>query len=380
MNGRNEAQAVDAVYQFRDAAGNTPKIDLNETFTYSMEVKGHSLTLTLVADGKTYTSSITIGPGWDDNLFYFKAGLYLGTNEATSTGDGQVSIFGLDVTHDGSRPVLDLGGTTPTVPTVPTTPTPVTPPVVTPPVIAPTIISDLGVVATLAGTSGADVFSVSQKATVVNAGAGIDTVNSSVSWVMSSGVEKLVLTGTAATCGTGTAANDTILGNEAANILKGNSGDDRLEGKGGADTIKGASGADHIDGGTANDLLFGDSGVDKLLGGAGNDRLTGGSDADVLTGGEGADVFIFTSVSQSRAGTADLITDFVSGTDKIDLSAIDANTQLLGNQAFIWGGAGAGHLSVQNGHLVGDVNGDGRMDVDIDLGGVFSLTSADVLL
>jgi Ca2+-binding RTX toxin-like protein len=349
VNGRNEVQARDAIYEFKDANGNTPKVDLNETFTYTMDVKGHDLSLSLVADGKTYTSSIAIGGGWDDNLFYFKAGLYLGSNETTSTGDGQISIFGLDVTHDGTKPVLNVPGTAP--------------------VVTPVVISDNGLVTTLQGSAGDDVFSVSQKSTIVNAGLGIDTVQSSVTWLMSAGVEKLVLTGTAAINGTGTTLNDSILGNEAANILKGNAGDDLLNGSGGADTLKGGSGADKLEGGVGADQLFGDSGADTLQGGAGDDRLMGGSDADVLTGGDGADTFVFSSVSQCRTGQADVITDFVLGVDHLDLSAIDANTRMDGNQAFVWGGTGIGHLAMVSGHLVADVNGDGKMDLDLQLGG-----------
>ena len=63
-----------------------PRIDLNETFVYPMDMEGHELRLTLKADG--ITSAITIGPGWDDNRFYFKAGPYLGTNEDTSRSEG----------------------------------------------------------------------------------------------------------------------------------------------------------------------------------------------------------------------------------------------------------------------------------------------------
>jgi Ca2+-binding RTX toxin-like protein len=101
INGRNEVQARDARYEFHDSDGNRPEISLDETFSYSISVKGSSLTLTLVSDGETYTSSIRIGGGWSDNHFYFKAGLYLGTNESNSRGEGQVSIYD-----------IDLGGTT----------------------------------------------------------------------------------------------------------------------------------------------------------------------------------------------------------------------------------------------------------------------------
>ena len=39
-------------------------------------------------------------------------------------------------------------------------------------------------------------------------------------------------------------------------------------------------------------------------------------------------------------GLRDIITDFTHGQDKIDLSAIDANTRVAGNQAFTWRGTG----------------------------------------
>lgn len=102
VNGRNEEQARDTVHAFRDAQGRTPDIALGETFRYAFEVEGDRLSLSLQADGITYASRIAVGEGWDDNLFYFKAGLYLGTNETTSRGQGQVSLFDLDLGHDAS--------------------------------------------------------------------------------------------------------------------------------------------------------------------------------------------------------------------------------------------------------------------------------------
>ncbi len=111
VNGRNEVQVKDALYQLRDAQGRTPQIGLDETFRYGLDVQGDDLALTLRADGTTYTSAITIGPGWDDNLFYFKAGLYLGTNESTSRGSGQVSIYDLDLGQDSPQPAPSLAVT-----------------------------------------------------------------------------------------------------------------------------------------------------------------------------------------------------------------------------------------------------------------------------
>ena len=87
--------------------------------------------------------------------------------------------------------------------------------------------------------------------------------------------------------------------------------------------------------GLAN-ALTGNAGVNRLSGGAGNDRLTGGLGQDSLAGGAGRDVFVFddrdTSASKSKA---DYILDFSRRqSDRIDLSAIDANTRKRGDQKF----------------------------------------------
>lgn len=112
------------------------------------------------------------------------------------------------------------------------------------------------------------------------------------------------------------------------------------------DTINGTGEQDVLDGGWGNDVLNGLGGNDKLVGGLGNDRLNGGDGddlliggwgKDVLTGGAGKDVFRFESTLDSLALLQrDVITDFRSGEDKIDLSAIDANISLFarGDQAF----------------------------------------------
>ena len=77
-------------------------------------------------------------------------------------------------------------------------------------------------------------------------------------------------------------------------------------------------------GGDGNDTLDGGEGDDTLEGGAGADRLIGGLGADRLTGGADNDVFVYTAVGQSGTTntTRDVITDFVSGQDKIDVGDI----------------------------------------------------------
>src|SRR5262249_33307937 len=70
--------------------------------------------------------------------------------------------------------------------------------------------------------------------------------------------------------------------------------------------------------------------------------MVGGLGADTLTGGAGADTFKFTSMKDSVNDTTsagqpkwDVITDFEHGTDKIDLSKIDANPNTTADDAFM---------------------------------------------
>ncbi|MEY8144525.1 calcium-binding protein, partial [Falsihalocynthiibacter sp. CO-5D18] len=78
----------------------------------------------------------------------------------------------------------------------------------------------------------------------------------------------------------GTAFDDYLGGDEAANQLKGDAGHDSLYGHGGNDILLG---------GIGNDILFGGQGEDSLLGDHGDDTLSGGSGGDDLNGGEGDD-------------------------------------------------------------------------------------------
>ena len=104
----------------------------------------------------------------------------------------------------------------------------------------------------------------------------------------------------------------------------------------GADSILGGDGNDTVHGGAQNDTIRGGADNDSLYGGGQDDVIDGGAGRDRMAGGAGADVFEFNATSESGSVTMgrDLITDFTPGEDVIDLETIDAQTSVLGNQAF----------------------------------------------
>lgn len=110
---------------------------------------------------------------------------------------------------------------------------------------------------------------------------GIDTVKSSISYILPANVEQLELTGLANLNGTG---------NTLANKMTGNSGDNRLDGGNGFDT---------------------------LMGGDGDDTLIGGLGADTLIGGDGSDTYQINSLKDriletERDGDQDVVESSIS--------------------------------------------------------------------
>ncbi|HXE10207.1 MAG TPA: DUF4347 domain-containing protein [Verrucomicrobiae bacterium] len=156
----------------------------------------------------------------------------------------------------------------------------------------------------------------------------------------------------------GSPFGDKLTGDANDNVLEGGAGKDQLDGgRGGMDTAS----YEHAASGVTADLSnlksnIGDaagdtySGIENLMGSEFNDTLTGdrgankligGLGTDVLKGGAGNDTFVFRTLQETTSAAPDRITDFAKG-DKIDLSAIDADTGAPGDQAFHIGGGG-GH-------------------------------------
>lgn len=144
---------------------------------------------------------------------------------------------------------------------------------------------------------------------------------------------------------------------------------------------------------TAGNLrLFGGAGDDRLIGGAGNDLIYAVGGGDILIGGGGADTFQLRALSNSAVANMDEILDFTAGSDRIDLSFLDANSTAGGNQAFAFVGSAAfsrtaGELRAFDTGLgywlvEGDVDGDGAADFALNVTPATSnpLVSSDFIL
>lgn len=170
---------------------------------------------------------------------------------------------------------------------------------------------------------------------------------------------------------------------DSALDLDGGAGADRLFGDYHANILNGKAGHDAVYGGAGNDTIQGEAGDDRLFGDAGADRIGGGLGHDIMTGGGGADIFAFAGLADSqnyalrsdgKKFLPDFIADFVSGEDRVDLSAIDANAGTGGNDAFTFIGTAAfsgvaGQLRYETGGgqacIFADVDGDGYADLTI---------------
>ncbi|TNC74893.1 family 16 glycosylhydrolase [Rubellimicrobium roseum] len=265
------------------------------------------------------------------------------------------------------------------------------------------------------GGSGADMLSGSESANILLGDGGSDTL-------LGGGGDDNLSGGAGADDMDGGAGNDQVLGDDGDDTLRLDAGDDTLDGGAGMDwmavtgstaavidlartggqatgygtdtlldleNVSGGAGADRLYGDAADNILKGNGGGDLLHGRAGADTLIAGTGKDTIHGGvdDVRDAFVFTAITDSVVGNnRDVVHDFRSGLDDLDLSGIDGRTTLAGDQAFGFGGTKASAYSVW--YAAGrsevivraDVSGDRTADVEIRVVGVTSLAVNDLVL
>ena len=140
------------------------------------------------------------------------------------------------------------------------------------------------------------------------------------------------------------------------------------------------SGSDTLFGNDAANRLSAGDGADIIVGGAGNDTLIGGRGKDTLTGGAGADTFLFGALADSLSGLGrDLIADFEKGSDRIDLTALDAS-RYIGSGAFSGRAGEVRYAAFDGGTIIElDTNGDRLSDFQIELDNSVALGFGDFL-
>ncbi|MBV7555192.1 M10 family metallopeptidase C-terminal domain-containing protein [Pseudomonas sp. PDM28] len=264
----------------------------------------------------------------------------------------------------------------------------------------------------MTGGDGSDLYYVDNSGDVVTetnvtaSTGGSDTVYSFLSaYTLGANVEygRVLATGDAAL--SGNSLNNTLYAGAGNNVLNGSTGVDtasylyagsavtaslalttaQATGGSGTDTLLGM---ENLTGSNYNDKLTGNAAANQLNGGVGNDILIGGMGKDVLTGGAGNDIFDFNALTETglTSSTWDIISDFVRGADKIDLSTLDANTATATNEAFtsIIGSTAAfsagGQLKVSAGVLYGNTDADSAAEFAIQIVGLNSATTADFIL
>jgi len=227
---------------------------------------------------------------------------------------------------------------------------------------------------TLNGGDGDDAFRMnSDGADVIDGGSGIDLLDYTSSALttgiaLTLGVAGAVATATNADGNdsvknvenvSGAAGNDTLVGNELANVLSGNNGNDNLNGNAGNDTIEGGQGKDTLAGGAGFDYVqFGSSGTaitsfnivsgaltivdysatqtetvtgfEGAIGTAGSDVITGAGNTNTsvaydLDGGLGEDSLTGGAGNDTLRGANDTSTDTLTGGAGNDLYVISFN-------------------------------------------------------
>ena len=156
--------------------------------------------------------------------------------------------------------------------------------------------------------------------------------------------------------------DDSILGNDAANILIGGLGDDTLFGLNGADLLYGGDGNDVIVGGRQNDIIYGDAGNDIILGELGVDILYGGAGDDLVLGGNRDDqLFGEDGNDRTFGGNGNDIVDSGAGEDIVRGGSQDDILNGGAGNDVVFGGTGRDDISGGDGNDL--IFGRGGFDV-----------------
>ncbi|TDR31064.1 calcium-binding protein [Hydromonas duriensis] len=188
---------------------------------------------------------------------------------------------------------------------------------------------------TMSGLAGDDTYIVDNVGDVVieQANQGIDLVRASVNYTLTSNVEHLTLTGSAALSGKGNDLNNLIIANNAGNSLFGGAGNDTLQG------------------GNGNDVLDGGTGADKMSGGAGNDTYIVDNAGDVVIelAGGGTDL-VKSSVNYTLTANVENLT--LTGTQSLVGRGNDSANNMTANAAgdSLYGGGGSDKLTGGDGN------------------------------
>lgn len=238
----------------------------------------------------------------------------------------------------------------------------------------------------LLGGAGDDLYIVDNAGDVVTEAdaAGVDTVQSEVTFELGEHVEHLTLTGFSWANGTGNSLDNTLIGNAGFNALNGGAGNDVLDGGAGDDALAGGEGNDTYFvaeiGDTVTEALSQGSdtvfasvsftlganienltltGVDaldatgnasnnSLVGNDANNTLDGGQGADTLTGGLGDDTYRVDSTFDAIVEAANAGTDHVFSSASHVLAANVENLTLIGTAAINGTGNALDNLIVGN--------------------------------
>ena len=249
----------------------------------------------------------------------------------------------------------------------------------------------------LKGGAGDDSYIVDSylDAVTENASEGNDLVQSSVSFLLGSNLEKLTLTGSGNTDGTGNELANSIIGNGGVNSLDGRDGDDYMDGGGGDDTLYGGVGNDTLKVGQFLDVVVeaANEGTDtvisssldyiisaniekltlsggningtgnelnnQIIGTSGANIIDGGAGIDTMTGGLGNDIYMVDNSSDVVNETSTLSTELDTVMSSVTYT-LSANVEklLLTGSANINGTGNSGYYTLINGvnTLVGAKN------------------------